>query len=114
MREPVWFWINPNTGSTLSPKFHTQDEAENWYDSVLHTHEETYNLMTRIKKGKFFTVSGKVDIGDVISSKKANECPFTMELEDDILTVEVLAVDVDDAKNRISEYFEILEWIENE
>jgi hypothetical protein len=112
MRDPVWFWINPSSGSTLSPKFATQGEAENWYDRIITTHEESYNLLTRLKNGKFYRVFGRVDLGDVISSKKANECPFTLYLEDDILEVEVLAIDIEDARNRVSEYFEILEWID--
>jgi len=112
MKAPVWFWINPNSGSTLSPRFATQGEAENWYDTVIETHEISYNLLSRLKHGKFHRVFGRVDLGDVISSKKANECPFTLYLEDDILEVEVLAIDVENAKNRVCEYFEILEWID--
>jgi hypothetical protein len=112
MKEPIWFWINPSSGSTLSPKFATQGEAENWYDTIIETHEQSYNLLTRLKNGKFYRVFGRVDLGDVILSKKANECPFTLYLEDDILEVEVLAIDVEDAKNRVCEYFEILEWID--
>jgi hypothetical protein len=112
MKAPVWFWINPSSGSTLSPKFATQDEAENWYETIVTTHEETYNLLTRSKRGKFYKVFGRVDLGDVISSKKANECPFTLYLEDDILEAQVLAVDIEDARSRVSEYFEILEWID--
>ena len=112
MKNPVCFWINPSSGSTLSPKFATQGEAENWYDTIIETHEQSYNLLTRLKNGKFYRVFGRVDLGDVISSKKANECPFTLYLEDDILEVEVLAIDIEDARNRVSEYFEILEWID--
>jgi hypothetical protein len=59
-------------------------------------------------------VSGRIDIGDTISSKKANDCPFTLHLEDDILTVEVLATSMDEAKERVMEYFEILEWLDDE
>lgn len=111
MKEAVWFWINPSSGATLSPQFETQKEAEKWFDDVVLVHNETYDLLDRIKNGNFYTVQGKVDIGDLISSKKANDCPFTLHLEEDILTVEVLAVSVADAKNRVSEYFEILEWM---
>jgi hypothetical protein len=112
MEQAVWFWVNPSSGSTLSPHFDTQQEAEKWFDDVIEIHNETYNLMDRVKNGKFYTVCGKVDIGDLISSKKANDCPFTMHLEDDILVVEVLATSLDDAKGRVNEYFEILEWID--
>lgn len=111
MKEPVWFWVNPSSGVSLSPQFNTQEEAEKWFDDVIEIHNETYDLIDRVKNGKFYSVSGKVDIGDLISSKKANECPFTLHLEDDILTAEVLAVSVNDAKERVEEYFEILEWM---
>jgi hypothetical protein len=112
MKEPVWFWINPSSGATLSPEFKTQPEAEKWFDDVVSIHNETYDLLDRIKNGQFYTVCGKVDIGDVISSKKANDCPFTLHLDGDILIVEVLATSKDNAKERVSEFFEILEWID--
>ena len=112
MPEAVWFWVNPSSGATLSPEFNTQQEAERWFDDVVSIHNETYNLLDRVKNGKFYTVRGKVDLGDVISSKKANDCPFTIHLDDDILIVEVLATSMSDAKERVEEYFEILEWVE--
>lgn len=112
MKEVLWFWINPNSGSKLSPEFTTQKDAEEWFDSVVATHNETYDFLDRIKNGKFYTVNGRVDIGDTISSKKANECPFTMHLEDDILSLEVLGTSLEHAKERVEEYFEILEWID--
>jgi hypothetical protein len=112
MGEAVWFWINPNSGASLSPKFETQKEAEDWFDSVVDIHNETYDFLNRIKNGKFYTLKGRVDIGDVISSKKANDCPFTMHLENDILELEILATSFEHAKERAEEYFEILEWID--
>jgi hypothetical protein len=112
MKEAVWFWINPSSGTALSPRFGTQQEAEIWYDRVVSIHTETYDFLDRIKNGKFYTVRGKIDVGDVISSIKANECPFTMHLEDDILTLEVLGTSFKHAKERVEEYFEILEWID--
>ena len=75
-------------------------------------HNETYDFLDRIKNGKFYTLRGRIDIGDTISSKKANECPFTMNLEDDILELEILGTSFEHAKERAEEYFEILEWIE--
>lgn len=112
MIEPVWFWINPSTGSTLSPHFKTLEEAEQWFDTIIESHNQTYFLLERISKGKFYTVKGKIDIGDTISSKKANECPFEIHLDDDILIVEVLGTSIVDARARVEEYFEILEWVE--
>jgi hypothetical protein len=110
MKDPVWFWINPSTGTIISDQFKTSEAAEKWFDGVLNIHNETYDLIERSMNGQFFKVKGKVDVGDVISSKKANECPFTMHLEDDIMEFEVLAKDEDGAKKRVSEFFEILEW----
>jgi hypothetical protein len=117
LREPkgdgiTWFWINPNTKTIISPKFEEQKYAEKWFDEVISVHNETYDFLDRIKNGKFYTLKGRIDVGDVISSKKANECPFTMHLEDDILELEVLSTSFENAKERAEEYFEILEWIE--
>jgi hypothetical protein len=112
MKDPVWFWINPSSGTELSPRFETQQQAERWFDSVVSIHNETYDFLDRVKNGKFYTVNGRVDIGDTVSSKKANDCPFTMHLEDDILSLEVLATSFEHAKERVEEYFEILEWID--
>jgi hypothetical protein len=107
-----WFWINPSTGTRLSPKFDEQKYAEEWFDRVISIHNETYEFLDRVKNGRFYTLKGRIDIGDTISSKKANECPFTMHLNDDILELEVLSTSFENAKERAEEYFEILEWIE--
>jgi hypothetical protein len=112
MKDPVWFWINPSSGTELSPRFETQQQAERWFDSVVSIHNETYDFLDRVKNGKFYTLKGRIDVGDVISSKKANECPFTLNLDDDILEIEVLATSFEHAKERAEEYFEILEWID--
>jgi hypothetical protein len=114
MKDVVWFWINPASGTPLSPQFKSQEEAEEWYDGVISIHTETYDLLDRIKNGTFYTIKGRIDVGDLISSKKANECPFTMDLEDDILELQILATSQEHAKKRAEEFFEILEWIDNE
>lgn len=111
-KEPIWFWVNPNSGATMSPKFGSQEEAEKWFDDVVEIHNITSDLMDRIKNGKFYTLKGRIDIGDLISSKKANLCPFDLHLEDDILEVKVLDTTIINARKRVKEYFEILEWIE--
>jgi hypothetical protein len=112
MVDPIWFWVNPSTGATLSPEFVSQQEAEQWFDDVVNIHNQTYTLIERVMKGKFYTLRGKVDVGDIISSKKANDCPFEVHLDDDILIIEVLGTSIDDAKTRVEEYYEILEWID--
>ena len=63
-------------------------------------------------KGKFYNLKGRIDVGDLFSSVKTDSCPFDLHLEDDILSIKVLALNVTDARKRASEYFEILEWIE--
>jgi hypothetical protein len=62
--------------------------------------------------GSFHTLRAKVDIGDLVSSTKVNDCPFDIHLEDDILVVNVLGLDILDARNRVEDFIEILEWIE--
>lgn len=110
----LWFWVNPDSGNTISPYFQSQDSAEKWFDDLLIIHNETYDLIDRVKNGFFYTIKGRVDVGEVISSMSAADCPFTIHLEDDIIEAQVLAVSKADAKKRIENYFEILEWIDDE
>lgn len=107
----VWFWIHPGTKSVLSPQFSTESGAEQWFNDIITVHEETYDLLSRLRSGSFYIVKCRIDIGDTISSKKANECNFTMHLEDDILEIELLANSIEHARERVEEYFEILEWM---
>lgn len=111
MKDPIWFWVNPTTNATLSPQFTTQAEAELWFDRVIELHEQTYDLLDRVKNGKFFMVSGKIDVDKALSGN-IGDCPYEIHLEDDILSVEVLALNLDDAKTKVKKYFEILEWVE--
>lgn len=108
----LWFWVNPNSGTTISPYFSSQDSAEKWFDNILIIHNETYDLIDRTKNGSFYTIKGRVDTGELISSTRAARCPFTSHIEDDIIEIQVLAVSEEDAKSRIKEYFDILEWID--
>jgi hypothetical protein len=110
MEEAVWFWINPSSGTTLSPEFSTQEEAQEWFDRMIAVHNETFSLIERIRKGKFYTVSGRVNLEKFILGKKLNPSPFSIKLHRDILSVEVLAVSEEDARARVEEYFDILEW----
>ena len=110
----LWFWVNPDSGNTISPYFQSQDSAEKWFDDLLIIHNETYDLIDRVKNGFFYTIKGRVDVGEVISSMSAADCPFTIHLEDDIIEAQVLAVSKADAKKRIENYFEILKWIDDE
>jgi hypothetical protein len=107
-----WFWVNPNSGTTISPYFNSQSSAESWFDDLLVVHNETCDLLDRVKNGSFYSIRGRVDVGEVISSMSAASCPFTIHLEDDIIEAEVLATSRADAKKRVEDFFEILEWIE--
>lgn len=109
----LWFWINPNSGTIISPYFSSMEAAERWFDDFLIIHNETYDLIDRVKNGSFYTIKGRIDVGEVISSMSAADCPFTIFLEDDIIEVQVLALSKTDAKKRIEDYFEILEWIDD-
>lgn len=112
MKDPVWFWVNTTTGTTLSPQFDTQPEAEKWFDDVLAIHSETYDLLDRVMYGKFFLLKGKLNREEFIFSSKTFECPFDVHLEDDIILAEILAMTVEDARKRVEEYFNITEWLE--
>lgn len=107
----MWFWVNPETGATLSPYFKTPDAAEAWFDDVLEVHNQTYNLIDRVKNGHFYTLRARVDIDEMLITPSTFECPFTIHLDDDIIEVEVLGTNIEDAKKRVEEYFEILEWV---
>lgn len=107
----MWFWVNPETGATLSPYFKTPDAAEAWFDDVLEVHNQTYNLIDRVKNGHFYTLRARVDIDEMLITPSTFECPFTIHLDDDIIEVQVLGTNIEDAKKRVEEYFEILEWV---
>ena len=108
----LWFWINPTSGTIISPQFSSQKNAEKWFDDLMIIHNETYDLLDRVKNGMFYTVKGVIDVGDTLSSVRTSECPFTVHIEDDTIEIEVLATSVSDARKRVEGYFEILEWID--
>lgn len=109
----LWFWVNPDSGTTISPYFKTSEAAEAWFDNILFIHNQTYDLIDRVKNGKFHMLRARVDVDEMLMTPKTFECPFTIHMEDDILQFEVLATSEDSAKQRIEEYFDILEWIDN-
>ena len=107
-----WFWINPMTGSILSPRFDSQKGAEEWLDSLATAHNESFDFMARLTKGKMFTVKAVVDFTAILSSTKV--CPFDVVQEGHTLSADILGVDLYDAKCRFREYFHVLEWIEDD
>ena len=108
MKDPFWFWVSSSSGSPISPKFSSPKDAEEWYDSVISIHNETFSLLERSKDGKIYRISGRVS--DEICQIKPG-CTFTRERKGDIISFDVLGLSVEDARNRVEEYFEILEWI---
>jgi hypothetical protein len=105
---PVWYWINPMTGAKLSPDFFTKEEADNWFEIIVVSHNETYELMGRTKDGKMFELKCRIP-EDALRDKK---CPYRYEIDGNVLSIIILGVNEDDAKNRVEEYFKVISWIE--
>jgi hypothetical protein len=105
---PIWYWINPMTGAKLSPDFFTQEEAEDWFEDVVDGHNAAYDLLNRTKDGKIFELKGNVPEAPF----RVKKCPFKYEIDGDVLTIRILGMNVEDAKKRVEEYFNILKWIE--
>lgn len=108
----VWYWANPNTQSQISPEFFTQDAAEKWFDDIMYIHEETYDLIERSKKGEFYTVRGLVDMDKLFMNRKIEECPYLMYMTEEILEIIVLALNENDAKRRVENYIDDIQWID--
>lgn len=112
MIEPVWFWINPSSGTTLSPEFKTQEQAERWFDGVIKIHNETYDFLSRIKDGKLYDLKGRIT-EDI--NKKLDSCPFFVYIsQKNILHTTILALSEQDAKDRVEEYIDGIEWIDGD
>lgn len=107
----VWFWVNSSSGGTISPSFNSRKDAEKWYDNILRIHFETIDLILRAKDGQFYKLRGRVDVEEMLMYTKNNKCPFRVFLEEDVITVDILARSEQEAKQRLLEYFEILEWL---
>jgi hypothetical protein len=102
-----WFWIDAKTGTTLSKHFENQDSAETWFNEMIAIHNETYSLLDRVMNGKFYTVKARVDL-----STEMPTCPYESKYEDDTMMVTLLARNREEAKIRVSKYYDILEWEE--
>jgi hypothetical protein len=107
-----WFWINPITGSIISQRFDTQDAADAWFNTLADSHNESYDFMNRLTNGKIYKVKAVVDFTAILSSTKI--CPFDVEQEGNTLSANILGLDMYDARLRFREYFDVLEWIEND
>lgn len=107
-----WFWINPITGSLISERFDNQAAADAWFEDLAESHNECFDLMNRLTNGKIYKVKAVVDFAALLSSTKI--CPFDVEHGVNTLSANILGLDLYDAKNRFREYFEVLEWIEND
>ncbi len=108
---PVWYWINPMTGVKISPEFGLKDEADKWFNDLVDVHNDTYDLLNRMKQGKIFNLRAVVDATEVISSINAKKCPFKHQIKGDVLYIHLLGADLADARTRVEEYFDIIEWL---
>lgn len=109
---PVWYWINPMTGVKISPTFPTKDDADKWFDDLVAVHNDTYDLLNRSKEGKIFKIKAVIDNSGIISSTKTKKCPFAYEITGDVLSVSVLGTDLGDARTRLEEFFDIVDWLD--
>jgi len=120
-REPylndfVWFWINPNNGQKLSGDFFTQEEAESWFQEMVQIHDEAMSLIKRAKSGRFYELQAILELERVKINKN---CTFehtikSTENGENILIARVLGVDLEDAKFRIGQFYDIKEWIDSD
>ena len=107
METSIWFWINPSTGTTLSPHFENQKEAEQWFDDVVKIHKETYEFLDRIKNGSMYNLKCRVK-----NPPAKTRYPFPFKYYNFVVTVSILGVNIEDARSRIEPFFEIVEWLE--
>jgi hypothetical protein len=106
-----WIWVNPSSGSAISPIFSTRIEAERWYDDIIRVHKETINLILRAKDGEFYKLKGRINIEEMLIYTKGKRCPFRVFLEEDTISMEILARSEEEAKERVLKHFDILEWL---
>lgn len=119
-REPqledyIWFWINPNTGNKISGDFFTQEEAEEWFREMVSIYDESVTLIKRTKDGQFFLLEGYLEVKNTQVNKN---CPFKhvitkLESGEEVISVNVLGLDLNDAKHRVEMFYDIREWIES-
>jgi hypothetical protein len=102
-----WFWIDAKSGAALSKHFESQEDAETWFNGMITIHNETYSLLDRVMNGGWHTVSARVDL-----SAELPRCPYTSKYEDDMMHVTLIARDKEEAKKRVEQYYQILEWEE--
>ncbi len=106
-----WIWVNPSSGGAISPIFSTRIQAERWYDDVIKIHKETIDLILRAKDGEFYKLKGRINIEEMLIYTKGKRCPFPVFLEEDTITMNILARSEEEAKNTVLKYFDILEWL---
>jgi hypothetical protein len=114
MDKPVWFWVNAEgRGKPLSPRFETEDDAESWYEETVNIYKETERVLKRTATGKIHTLIWTIDFTKYLSAPKKH-CPFETFLLADGQTIEgkILGEDVQDARNRVLEYFDVIDWLE--
>jgi hypothetical protein len=106
-----WIWVNPSSGGAISPIFSTRIQAERWYDDVIRVHKETIDLILRAKDGEFYKLKGRINIEEMLMYTKGKRCPFPVFLEEDTITMNILARSEEEAKERVLKHFDILEWL---
>lgn len=109
--QTVWYWAPSASAKPFSPLFKRRKEAEEWMNNFIEVHQEMTDLLDRAKNGRFYTVRA------VVNPKTIEEFefpPFNLEFdaESGSVSSKILARDIEEAREKFSNYFEILEWLE--
>jgi hypothetical protein len=109
--ETAWYWAHNKSSKPFSPIFKRKKEAEQWLDDFVKVYDEMSDLIDRAAHGKFYSVKAIVN-KDVIEKYDYPPFKISINIEDDSVSSKILAKSLDDARNRFSQYFEVIEWIE--
>lgn len=109
--EKAWYWAHSKTSKPFSPVFKRKKEAEEWLDDFVKVYDEMSDLIDRAAHGKFYSVRAIVN-RDVIEKYDYPPFKISISVEDDSVSGKILAKSLDEARNKFSEYFEVIEWVE--
>ncbi len=109
--QTVWYWAPSAAAKPFSPLFRRRKEAEDWMNNFIEVHQEMSDLIDRAKNGKFYNVRA------LVNSNTVDEFDFppfnlTFNAKDGSVSSKILARDIEEAREKFSNYFDIVEWLE--
>ena len=111
-KEIVWYWAHQQKNSKpFSPVFRRKKDAEEWLESFMRVYSEMNELIDRAKNGQFYSVKAIID-SSVIEEYDYPPFSITINADDGTISTKILAKTLEDARNKFSQYFEVIEWIE--